>query len=160
MGSNCLLQRLWMTVWWRGFKCLNTVPIVTHTQGFKLKQSHTTILQRWRQDVLQGCCIRPYQFELGGHWVHNVSPYFEMYKHEEEEEETRSNIWSTAACFVKLSAITWPEKQMCVLTFQEGDGQLICVQVADIFPQVRVQHPGNEALQHPGGSGLMRATPR
>lgn len=35
------------------------------------------------------------------------------------------------------------------LTFEKGNGQLVRIQVADIFSKVGVQHPGNKSLQHP-----------
>lgn len=45
----------------------------------------------------------------------------------------------------------------CLITFQEGNGKLICVQVTDIFSQVCVKYPSNEAFQHPDGSRVQRA---
>lgn len=42
-----------------------------------------------------------------------------------------------------------------MVTFQEGDGELVRVQVTDIFSQVGVKNPGNKTLQHPAGSGLV-----
>lgn len=46
-----------------------------------------------------------------------------------------------------------------VVTFQQGDGELIRVEVADILAQVRIQYPGNKTLQH-STSGVKKAAHR